>query len=59
MLTKEQLDNLTLRCKKQWKIRYDEIEALITIAREQLTASEGGKPQVADRAAFARASPSC
>jgi len=59
MPTKDQLDDLTLRCKKQWKIRYDEIEALITIAREQLTASEGAKPQVADRAAFARAASSC
>jgi hypothetical protein len=56
MLTNDQLDDLALRCKKQWKIRYDEIEVLIAIARGQLTASEGAKPQVADRAAFARQS---
>ena len=56
MLTKDQLDDLALRCKKQWKIRYDEIEVLIAIARGQLTTSEGAKPQVADRAAFARQS---
>ena len=52
MLTKEQLDDLALRCKKHWRIRYDEIEALIEMARCWHATSNSTKPQVAERAAF-------
>jgi len=45
MLTKDQLDDLALRCKKQWKIRYDEIEVLIAIARGGLSPTGGPDDQ--------------